>query len=130
MTSNVWIQSVKFGIVGIANTLFGLFIIYAAMFVTDGNIVASNIAGYACGTLLSFALNRGWTFQSDQPARRVLPRYVVVLAVSYVANLAAVLTATHKLGVNPYFSQPVGIAVYTALMFFGCRLFVFRSSPV
>lgn len=130
MMSNVWVQSIKFGVVGIANTAFGLLVIYAVMFMTGGSLVLSNLIGYLFGTLFGFALNRSWTFQSDQPASRTLPKYVIVFLVSYLMNLGAVLAVIHFLSVNPYLAQPIGIVVYTAAMFIGSRLFVFRSPKI
>ncbi len=118
-------QLFRFLVVGLANTGFGLLCIWGAMrFLALGD-VAANFFGYACGLILSFVLNRSWTFAHSDAAVRTFPRWLAVAAVAYLVNLGVVLAGHRLLGVNPYLAQPLGIGVYTAIMFFGSRHFVF-----
>jgi putative flippase GtrA len=118
-------QSIRFAIVGVANTTIGLAAIYAVMFFGHAGPALANALGYAIGLAVSFVLNRSWTFKDSTLIRRVLPRYALVAALSYGLNLATVLTAVNAFGVNPYVAQLLGICVYTGVMFFGCRWYVF-----
>lgn len=52
----------RFLSVGVANTVVGLLVIYAAKFFLRLGDVPANALGYAVGLLLSFALNSRWTF--------------------------------------------------------------------
>ncbi len=84
-------QAVRFGVVGVVNTLVGLAVIYLAMAALRFDDVAANVLGYAVGLAVGFALNRRWTFAH---AGRVLPtalRFAVAFVVSYVLNLATML---------------------------------------
>jgi len=78
---------------------------------------------------VSFALNRVWTFSSNQPVTHVLPKYLLVTAISYFLNLGSVLLATSYFSINPYLAQLLGIAPYTSCMFLGCSWFVFVMAP-
>ena len=119
-------QPLRFLSVGVVNTLVGLTIIYLARFGLGASDVAANLLGYGVGLVISFALNRRWTFQHDG---RVLPaklRFLAAFAVAYGANLACVLALTRGLGVTSALAHPAGIPVYTVIFYFLSRYFVFR----
>jgi putative flippase GtrA len=120
-------QSLRFGAVGLVNTAIGLSAIYALMFLFDTAPALANAAGYAIGLAIGFALNRAWTFRSERPLGAVLPRYLLVVAISYLMNLGVVIVSTSHFSVNPYVAQLFGIVVYTVSTFFGCRSFVFGA---
>jgi glycosyltransferase involved in cell wall biosynthesis/putative flippase GtrA len=118
---------IRFLIVGVANTLVGLSAIYFAMYFLRLDIVHANAIGYSVGILLGFALNKIWTFSSRDHFVSSFIRYLLVLAVAYVANLATVLFSNSHFDLNPYIAQALGIIPYTAIGFLGSRYFVFRT---
>lgn len=120
-------QAVRFGVVGVVNTLVGLAVIYLAMAALRFDDVAANVLGYAVGLAVGFALNRRWTFAH---AGRVLPtalRFAVAFVVSYVLNLATMLLLRDHFGVDPYIAQAAGVPPYTIAFFLLSRYFVFRG---
>lgn len=118
---------IKYLFVGVANTLVGLGTIYLAMYFLRLEIVQANALGYSVGILLSFALNKAWTFNSNDHVIYSFLRYLLVLAVAYIANLATVLFSNSHFGLNPYVAQALGIIPYTAIGFMGSRYFAFRT---
>ena len=54
-------------------------------------------------------------------------RFILVIVVAYIANLATVLYLVLGLDVNGYFAQALGIIPYTSLSFIGLRLFAFPN---
>lgn len=118
-------QAVRFASVGIVNTAIGLAAIYALMFFFRTGPAIANAIGYAIGLLVSFTLNRVWTFSSTRPVAQVLPKYLLVATLCYALNLAAVVVATSHFSINPYLAQLIGVGTYTVCMFLGCRWFVF-----
>ncbi len=120
-------QSLRFGVVGLVNTVIGLTAIYAVIFFFNANPALANAIGYAIGLAVSFALNRFWTFGDTRSVEKVLPRYLLAAAICYLLNLAVVLLGTYHFGVGPYLVQLLGIGVYTVTMFLGCRWFVFQA---
>jgi putative flippase GtrA len=115
---------VRYGIVGIANTLFGLTVIYCFKFAGSGDVMA-NLFGYCCGLLLSFKLNSKWTFRYQGRLLSAFYTFCAVIIVSYLLNLSIVMVAIHALGMNSYLAQSMGIVPYTATSYLGCRFFVF-----
>jgi putative flippase GtrA len=121
-------QSFRFGAVGLVNTAIGLLSIYSFIFFFNTNPALANAIGYAIGLVVSFALNRLWTFSNTQSILKVLPRYLAVAGISYALNLCIVLIGMRYFGAGPYLIQLFGIAIYTPTMFIGCRLYVFNDN--
>jgi len=118
---------IRYLLVGVVNTLVGLGTIYLAMYFLQMGVASSNAFGYAIGIMVSFALNKKWTFKSqDHPVYSFL-RYLLVLLVAYVANLETVLFANSHFDLNAYLSQALGIIPYTAIGFLGSRYFAFHK---
>ena len=120
-------ELLRFVTVGSLNTLIGLSCIYVAMGVLGLGFVASNALGYTVGIMISFALNRSWTFGHDGSWRHSLPKWLVVVGVAYACNLLVATTVRDRLGVDPYWAQLCGVVVYTAVSFAGARWFAFAS---
>lgn len=120
-------QSLRFLAVGLANTTIGLLAIYFFLYFFDTGPGTANAIGYAIGLIVSFGLNRVWTFRDRRSIREVLPRYIAVAAVCYLMNLSVVLIGTSVYSINKYWVQLLGIGIYTTTMFWGCRTLVFRA---
>ena len=119
---------IKFLIVGVANTLFGLSIIFLGKWILGLGDISSNALGYGCGLILSFFLNAKWTFVFHGNRFPAMMRFIIVIATAYGVNLAVVMTAIDGFGVNSYFSQMLGIIPYTAISYLGMRYLVFPSA--
>ncbi len=119
-------QIVRFGVVGLFNTLSGLTVIYALkLFAGLGDVLANSI-GYAAGMAISFGLNGGWTFNYQGTQFPALARFFVTMAVSYSLNLLTVLMAIHHGGLNPYLAQALGIPPFTLCSFLMSKYWVFK----
>lgn len=120
-------QFARYCLVGALNTGVGLSIIFAAMGVFQLSPVFSNAVGFAAAFLLSFALNRQWTFQSSRSLQSSFPLFVLVCAAGYALNFAALTSAIHIFQVNAYAAQLMGVCAYTIFVFFGSRFLAFRE---
>ena len=118
---------IRYLLVGVVNTLVGLGTIYLAMYFLQMNLAYSNAFGYAVGIMVSFILNKKWTFDNQDHVGYSFLRYLLVLFVAYVVNLATVLFADSHFDLNPYLSQALGIIPYTTIGFLGSRYFAFRE---
>ena len=121
-------QFIKFLLVGVLNTLVGLSIIYSLMYFLGVGPFLSNLLGYAVGIVVSYNLNKIWTFNSSKAARRSFPRFVLVVAVAYIANIFMVYVSVINFRIDPYVSQLIGLAFYTVLVYAGSRKLVFQSA--
>jgi putative flippase GtrA len=123
---NSWM---KFAAVGLANTLIGLGIIYAAKWFLRFSDLAANLVGYGTGIAFSFVFNKRWTFGHFGNNASAFFRFVAVLLVAYLVNLMTVIGALH-LGVNGFIAQALGVAPYAVLSYFGSKHFVFVARGV
>jgi putative flippase GtrA len=120
------IQSLRFLIVGLVNTLIGVGLIFLLMSVGLSDVVA-NLSGFSVGLMVSYNLNGRWTFQSKRLDGRAIGRFIVIVVIAYLANLFTLLVSRDLLSLNPYVSQLAGILVYAMLSFIGFRMFVFKA---
>jgi putative flippase GtrA len=120
------VQLARFGLVGIINTSVGLLAIYSIIFFFNSGPILANLIGYAIGLVISFYLNKLWTFTDNTSKTKVLPRYLIVAAISYLCNLAMVFVGVNFFKIGPYLVQIFGISVYTFIMFIGCKWYVFK----
>lgn len=118
----------KFVVVGIGNTLIGLFTIYLCKWLLGLDDAVANICGYSIGFVVSFVLNKEWTFRHSGRLYPAMARFLVIFALAYLFNLATVFIAI-DVGVNSYMAHAIGIVPYTVLFYFGSRYFVFHSAP-
>lgn len=124
----------KFILVGVANTLFGtaiMFLFYNALHLSYW---LSSAANYVFGSILSYFLNRLFTFKSRESAGRTLPRFVVNISLCYLLayGLAKPLTARllSQLSVTlqENIAMLVGMCLFVGFNYIGQRFFVFRSA--
>lgn len=117
-------QFIKYLLVGGLNTAISAVIIFIVQ-AAGANPVIANLVGYAFGVALSFALNSKFTFRTAATRHSAL-RFLVVVLISYLANLAtmlAVLRLTHA----PYIAQLCGIPVYVIVGFLGNKFWAMRE---
>lgn len=121
------LTALRFGLVGIVNTLCGLAVIYALKWAFGLHDVAANVAGYSVGLIISYLLNARWTFKYRGSLLAAVHRFVLTVGVAYLANLATVATAIYVLGVNGYAAHAIGVIPYALLTFLASKFFVFRQ---
>ena len=117
----------RFAIVGLANTVAGLSVIFSCKALLGANDVVSNLAGYSFAVLVGFTLNKRWTFEHNGAAAITFARYLLVLVVAYTGNLVTTLVAIEMLNLNSYFAQAAGIVPYTLIGYTGSRWFAFNQ---
>ena len=81
---------------------------------------------YPLGILLSFVVNRLWTFQQRGSGRHSLARYVVAYGSGYLINLLALAVVVDQLG-HPHEIIQGAMIVFLALYLFTLqKRWVFR----
>ena len=122
-----WIgEAVKYGLIGVANTLITLAVIFALIYWMGMPALAANAVGYAIGFCCSYLLNRIWTFRSQAPVGRSMRRYAMAALVAYGLNAVVIHAGIAWMGASKYWIQPVGAVVYTISLFVLSRVWVFR----
>ena len=124
----------KFILVGIVNTLFGTGIMFVFYNVFHFSYWVSSASNYFFGSILSYILNRLFTFQNSAAAKKTLPRFVLNITLCYL--LAYGIAKPLVLHVLSGFAQRVqenvamivGMCLFVGLNYIGQRFFVFKNS--
>ena len=89
--------------------------------------VPDNVAGYACGLILSFQLNKAWTFGDSGKMRTWLAvGFAGAFLVAYASNLAVLVFLLNVVGLNSYLAQAMSLLAYTSVFYVLSAFFVFR----
>ena len=121
----------KFLLVGVGNTLLSMVL----MFLLEGlGYWPSTAIAYVAGAVMSFFLNRSFTFHSDERFWPSAVKFAVNVAVCYLIaySLAQPIAAwvLGGAGIPPIWQERLaklgGMALYTVLNYFGQRFFAFR----
>lgn len=115
---------VRYALVGGLNTLIGLLVIYAGLWLFGLGDVAANALGYCIGFLVSFSLNKRWTFRHDGARLPALLRFAAVIASAWLTNLGIVLLLIGA-GLDNYLAQAAGVLPYAIVGYLGSRFLAF-----
>jgi putative flippase GtrA len=129
-------QLVKYGLVGVLNTLLTAVIIWILLYILSDQdshespsafvMFIANSTGYLAGLINSFILNRNWTFKSKSDWKFSLLRFLIAFAVCYCLQLGVVLWLNSvEMITSAYLCQLVGIVVYSVLNFFLNKYYAF-----
>ena len=118
---------ITFGIIGCINTITDFLIFTMCGELLGLDPVSSHVAGYCCGIVCSFILNRGITFK-DTSGGFAGSRFVRFLAVNCVtlfisAELIAVLTGA---GIRKYVAKAAVTGMVMVINYLGSKLLVFN----
>jgi putative flippase GtrA len=91
----------RFLIVGLISTSVHYLVLIAMVELLHWSAVLGSGCGFSLGAVVSYLMNRSFTFRSDAPHERAVVRFVAVLAVGLVLNLLLMHAFTVRLGL-PY----------------------------
>lgn len=114
----------RYLVAGILNTVIGVFFIYIFIFV-GLNSWLSNFLGYFIGIMISFFINKSWTFRSDNGAFNEFLKFLLVIFIAYLSNLFVVFLVANFLKVDQFVAQLFGVPFYAGVGYMGSRWFVF-----
>ena len=123
----------RFILVGIANTIFGTAIMYIAYNLLGCSYWVSSAMNYIFGSILSFFLNKYFTFKSKGKKTNEVIRFVINIAICYfiaygvakplVAHILTDLSTKWQENI----AMAVGMVLFVGLNYFGQRFFVFKK---
>lgn len=117
--------ALRFASVGVVNTAIGLAAILALQGLAGWHPFAANAGGYMVGGIVSYLLNRRYTFNSLRMHRQAAPRFAAAMAACFGLNLLCLQLALHVLGWSAIVAQALAVGTYTLAFFGVCRLWVF-----
>ncbi len=123
----------KFLLVGVVNTLVGMAIMFGLYNLAGCSYWISSAANYVLTSILSFFLNKRFTFQNRERGAGPVVRFALNIAVCYLLAygiaqpLCLHLLAGAAQTVRDNVSMFVGMCLFTGFNYLGQRLFAFRE---
>lgn len=127
MDKKSFFQLIKFGMVGVMNTLVD-FIVYQLLVYFGLHYATAQCISYSCGLLNSYFFNSRWTFKETKKyTKQEFARFILVNLVSLGISVLLLRLCYEVLGIT---SDLVAKLIVTALVmvinFIGNKLFVFK----
>jgi putative flippase GtrA len=129
LSSPVVIQFVKFGIVGISNTLLNFAVYTLLLKVFDVWYLAAAAIGFGVGAVNGFLLNRRWTFDGHVGDAFTPVRWAIVQSCGLALNEVLLFLWVGVVGVDKLVGQALAIVVVTTVTFLANRAWTFRMHP-
>jgi len=125
----VLVQFVKFGIVGVSNTLLTLLVYTLLLKVFGVWYLAASAIGFVVGATNGFLLNRRWTFREHVGDSLTPVRWAVVQACGLAVDELLLYVLVHDAHLDKVLAQVGATAVVTVCTFFANRAWTFRVHP-
>ena len=122
---------IRFAMVGVVNTVFGTLIMLLLYNVFHLNYWISSASNYIFGSILSYFLNKRFTFRNDEKSFAVIIRFAVNISLCYllaygIAKPAAqVILSGQTVAVQENGAMLAGMVLFVVVNYFGQKLFVF-----
>ena len=118
-------QVIKFGIVGVANTIIG-YGTYLILITFGVNVQLAMAGNWVIGSIFSFFLNKYWTFGQKNSDFASVIRFIIVCTVAMLLNIVFVTIAVNFLGMEKKIGGLVSMGLVIVVNFLGQKFFAFR----
>ncbi len=123
---------VKYNLIGIANTLITLCVVWVLYELLGWNLELSNFLGFVAGGVNSYWMNRRLNFKSENRKAKEVPRFLLVFFCAYLVNLLVLESLKNALPSAGEFLSAGFLAnvlaniAYVVVSFLLYRYFVFK----
>ncbi len=123
----------RFAVVGVINTLVGTAIMFGLYNLAGASYWVSSAANYILASILSFVLNKKFTFRHEGKTVQSGLRFAVNIAICYVLAYgiakpcALVLLEDAGKMIQENLAMFIGMCLFVILNYIGQRMFVFRK---
>lgn len=107
---------IRYGLVGMVTNAL-LYVLFVILIRSGLSVVLSAAFCYALGLMLSYLLNRRWSFESSASHRHDLPRFLFSYGIGFVATMVFIAVLTRWLA--PEVAQIFNIGL-TAMTIYLC----------
>ena len=124
---------IRFAMVGVANTIFGTAIMFLFYNVFHLSYWVSSASNYIFGSILSYFLNKNFTFQNKERSWKQVAKFIINIAVCYVLAygiakpvvMYLLSGAGQKIQENA--AMLAGMCLFTGFNYIGQRMFAFKE---
>ena len=84
---------------------------------------------FIAGMMLSYNMNKRWTFAGHGTHDAAFWRFVAAYAVAYMLNLSSMWLLVDRMGIPHYWVQAVNVMAISALLFIAQKYWIFAVRP-
>ena len=123
----------KFLIVGVINTLVGTAVMFGCYNLLHFGYWVSSAANYVVGSIVSYFLNKYFTFQVKERSIRFVVRFIINITICYLLAygiakpLVARILSSMPANIQENGAMLVGMCLFVAMNYIGQRFFAFRQ---
>lgn len=129
------VKFLKFVLVGIINTIFGTAIMFLLYNFAGFGYWGSSTISYILGSILSFFLNKSFTFRNKESTVKTALRFTVNIGICYVVAYSISKPIVTRILLNTSLSKSIveqismllGMVLFTTLNYVGQRFFAFKE---
>lgn len=124
---------VKFVLVGVVNTLVGTAVMFVLYNVFHVNYWVSTAMNYVVGSIVSYFLNKYFTFRNRERSWKIVLRFVINIVVCYLIAygvakpLVSHLLSNQSVKIQENGAMLVGMVLFVILNYLGQRFFAFKK---
>ncbi|NUC15822.1 GtrA family protein [Bacillus mycoides] len=117
----------KFGLVGIANTLITI-ISYVILVKLGMNYLVANTLSYSIGVANSYYWNKNWVFQSNGKDSSIFIKFLTVNLIVFAFNTLSLFILVTKFSINEFIAQIFAIGIGMMINFFLNKMWTFSQT--
>ena len=124
----------KFILVGIINTIVGTGVMFLCYNALHFNYWISSAMNYIIGSIVSYFLNKYFTFQNKQRSWKMVAMFIINISVCYLIAygvakpLVARILYNQSITIQENGAMLVGMCLFVGLNYLGQRFFVFKKN--
>lgn len=128
------IRFLKFMVVGAVNTVVGTAVMFVMYNVLHQSYWISSASNYVVGSILSYFLNKYFTFESKRKASSQVLKFVLNISLCYLAAYGIARPAVTWIlqgaqgTLRDNLAMIVGMVLFTLLNYIGQRAYVFKTN--
>lgn len=136
MKKNFDITPIKFIFVGVINTIVGTGVMFILYNLFSCSYWVSSAANYVVGSIVSYFLNKYFTFQSKEKSLKEVIKFVLNISICYLIAygvakpLVLLILSEQSKNLQENMAMLVGMCLFVGINYFGQRFFVFSKKNI
>lgn len=128
------IRFLKFMVVGVVNTVVGTAVMFVMYNVFHQSYWISSASNYVVGSILSYFLNKYFTFESKKKSLSQVLKFVLNISLCYLVAYGIAKPAVtwmlqgQQEALRDNLAMVVGMVLFTLLNYIGQRAYVFKTN--
>jgi len=118
-------EFIKFGIVGVSNTLI-TFVVYNILLKLGINYLVANIIGYICGMINGFIWSKNWVFKVNNESKMYFIKFALVNLLSLAVSTGLLMVLVKQLSFNTTIAQLITTCITVIINYLLNKIYTFK----